>query len=194
MKEINITKHALMRYASRVYKYQIINDRTWDIWKKANEDKIETLEISLKTEFKESEYICTAAYDNNKKAEFYINKKLMMTYVVNEKNMLTCYQINFELDETGNRALLNVLLDNLKRAKLAEDNFEDKHFENKDALYKKLAVINVEIAAANSELESLKGKKNLIEQELKNIELEYKEIKDVIKVAEEKIVRSKMAI
>lgn len=28
MKEVNITKHALMRYASRVYKYQIINDRT----------------------------------------------------------------------------------------------------------------------------------------------------------------------
>ena len=43
MKEINITKHAFMRYASRVYKYQIINDRTFDIWKKQNEDKIEQI-------------------------------------------------------------------------------------------------------------------------------------------------------
>jgi len=52
MKEINITKHALMRYASRVHKANIISDRTWDIWKKANEDKIEVLEASLKEEFK----------------------------------------------------------------------------------------------------------------------------------------------
>ena len=49
MKEINITRHALMRYASRVYKYQIINDRTFDIWKKQNEDKVEGLEMDLKT-------------------------------------------------------------------------------------------------------------------------------------------------
>ena len=51
MKEINITKHALMRYASRVHKANIISDRTWDIWKKANEEKIEVLEVSLKEEF-----------------------------------------------------------------------------------------------------------------------------------------------
>lgn len=82
MKEINITKHALMRYASRVYKYQIINDRTFDIWKKQNEDKIERLETDLKIELGRLEYICTASYDTHKKAEFYINKDKMMTYVV----------------------------------------------------------------------------------------------------------------
>ena len=78
MKEINITKHALMRYASRVHKANIISDRTWDIWKKANEDKIEVLEASLKEEFKEARYINTADYEGNKKAEFYINEQLLL--------------------------------------------------------------------------------------------------------------------
>lgn len=110
MKEINITKHALMRYASRVYKYQIINDRTFDIWKKANEDKIESLETDLKAEFQEAQYICTAAYDTHKKAEFYINKDKMMTYVVVGDNMVTCYPINYDLNDEGNRAILEVLL------------------------------------------------------------------------------------
>ena len=82
MKEINITKHALMRYASRVHKANIISDRTWDIWKKANEDKIEVLEASLKEEFKEARYINTAAYEGNKKAEFYINEQLLLYLVV----------------------------------------------------------------------------------------------------------------
>ena len=59
MKEINITKHVLMRYASRVHKANIVSDRTWDIWKKQNEDKIEGLETSLKAEFQGTEYICT---------------------------------------------------------------------------------------------------------------------------------------
>ena len=78
MKEINITKHALMRYASRVHKANIVSERTWDIWKKTNEEKIEILEISLKEEFKGARHISTAAYEGNKKAEFYINEQILM--------------------------------------------------------------------------------------------------------------------
>ena len=40
----------------------------------------------------------------------------------------------------------------------------------------------------------LKGNKTLLEQELTNIGLEYEDIKTVIDVAKEKIVRSKMAL
>ncbi|WP_249526351.1 hypothetical protein [Fusobacterium nucleatum] len=94
MKEINITRHALMRYASRVHNANIVSDRTWDIWKKANEEKIQELETNLKFELGKLEYICTASYDKHKKAEFYINKEKMMTYVIVESNLVTCYPLN----------------------------------------------------------------------------------------------------
>ena len=194
MKEINITKHALMRYASRVYKYQIINDRTFDIWKKQNEDKVEGLEMDLKTEFQGTEYICTAAYDTHKKAEFYINKDKMMTYVVVGENMVTCYPINYELDAEGNKAILNILLENLKKAKIAEDNFEDNYFKEKDNLKQEKELIQAEIELLNSKLKTLKEKQARIEARQNEIAGEQVELRNIIKVAEEKIVRSKLAL
>ena len=194
MKEINITRHALMRYASRVYKYQIINDRTFDIWKKQNEDKVEGLEMDLKTEFQGTEYICTAAYDTHKKAEFYINKDKMMTYVVVGENMVTCYPINYELDAEGNKAILNILLENLKKAKIAEDNFEDNYFKEKDNLKQEKVLIQAEIELLNSKLKKLQEKRAGIESRQLEIIGEQQELRNVIKVAEEKIVRSKLAL
>ena len=194
MKEINITRHALIRYASRVYKYQIINDRTFDIWRKANEDKIERLETDLKAEFQGTEYICTAAYDAHKKAEFFINKDKMMTYVVVGGNMVTCYQINYELSDEGNKAILNVLLDNLKRARIDEDNFEDKYFKERDNLKQEKELIQAEIELLNSKLKKLQEKRAGIENRQNEIAGEQVELRNIIKVAEEKIVRSKLAL
>lgn len=194
MKEINITRHALIRYASRVYKYQIINDRTFDIWRKANEDKIERLETDLKAEFQGTEYICTAAYDAHKKAEFFINKDKMMTYVVVGENMVTCYPINYDLSDEGNKAILNVLLDNLKKARIDEDNFEDKYFKERDNLKQEKELIQAEIELLNSKLKKLQEKRAGIENRQNEIAGEQVELRNIIKVAEEKIVRSKLAL
>ena len=194
MKEINITKHALMRYASRVYKYQIINDRTFDVWRKANEDKIERLETDLKAEFQGTKYICTAAYDAHKKAEFYINKDKMMTYVVVGDNMVTCYPINYDLSDEGNKAILEVLLNNLKRARIDEDNFEDKYFKERDDLNRELGLLKAETELLNSKLKTLKEKQAKIEARQSEIAGEQIELRNIIRVAEEKIVRSKLAL
>ena len=194
MKEINITRHALMRYASRVYKYQIINDQTFDIWKKTNEDKIERLETDLKDEFQGTEYICTAAYYAHKKAEFYINKDKMMTYVVVGDNMVTCYQINYDLNDEGNKAILNVLLDNLKKARIDEDNFQDNYFKERNNLKQEKELIQAEIELLNSKLKKLQEKRAGIESRQLEIIGEQQELRNVIKVAEEKIVRSKLAL
>lgn len=194
MKEINITKHALMRYASRVHKANIVSDRTWDIWKKANNDKIEDLEKSLKTESQVAEYICTASYDSHKKAEFYINKDRMMTYVIVGDNMVTCYPIDYELDTEGNRAILEVLSNNLKRARIDEDNFEDKYFKERDDLNRELELLKAETELLNSKLKTLKEKQARIEARQNEIAGEQVELRNIIKVAEEKIVRSKLAL
>ena len=113
MKEINITKHALMRYASRVYKYKIINDRTFDIWKKQNEDKVEGL---------------------------------------------------------------------------------DKYFKERDDLNRELELLKAETELLNSKLKTLKEKQARVEARQNEIAGEQVEIRNIIKVAEEKIVRSKLAL
>ena len=183
-----------MRYASRVHKANIVSDRTWDIWKKANEEKIQELETNLKIELGRLEYICTASYDKHKKAEFYINKDKMMTYVIVESSLVTCYPINYELDAEGNKAILNILLENLKRAKIAEDNFEDNYFKERDNLKQEKELIQAEIELLNSKLKKLQDRKAGIESRQLEIIGEQQELRNVIKVAEEKIVRSKLAL
>src|SRR3712207_1381300 len=118
MKEINVTRHALMRYAARVYKAAGITDRTFDSWRKRHEQEAQELEKCLKLEFKQAEYVTTAQFEGHKKAEFYIRKDIMMTYVASGENLVTCYYIDFGLDDTGNREMLEVLFKNLRRAKI----------------------------------------------------------------------------
>lgn len=183
-----------MRYASRVRKGHIINDRTWEQWKKNHIDELPEIERELKEEMCNAIFISTGAYDGNKKADFYINEERLMTYVISGENLITCYHIDFGLDRTGNKEILQVLIDNLERSISLEEDFDEKNKEKKENLETELIVLNAEIKELNAKLDRARGQKNSLEQELKNIDLEHKELLEVIEVAKEKIVRSKMAM
>ena len=194
MKEkINISKHALMRFASKVHKNQITNEKTFEEWKKSNEDKLEDLEKDLRNEYQQSKYISTSSYDNLEKVDFFINKETMMTFLVNKNEMITCYPIDFELDHDGNVSILNVLLENLERAKEAEANFEEEHFYIKENLNRELEVVLAEMDLLNSKLKTLNEKKAIIEAKKAELIAEHSELKTLKKVAEEKIIKSKLA-
>ena len=117
-----------------------------------------------------------------------------MTYVIVESNLVTCYPIDYDLDAEGNKAILNILLGNLKRAKIAEDNFEDNYFKEKNNLKQEKELIQAEIELLNSKLKKLQEKRAGIESRQLEIIGEQQELRDLIKVAEEKIVRSKLAL
>ncbi len=194
MKNKNITNHALMRYASRVFRGHIINERTWEQWKKNHRDELPEVERKLKEDMQKAEYIATGAYEGNRKADFYINEEAMMTFIVNEDNLVTCYHIDFGLDEVGNKEMLQVLLDNIERSELAEANFEENTREKKEKIIVRLNIATAEIKELNAKLERAREEKNIADQELKKLDLQHKELLATIETAKEKIVRSKMAI
>ncbi|CAL7896842.1 HTH merR-type domain-containing protein [Fusobacterium necrophorum subsp. funduliforme] len=194
MKEINVTRHALMRYAARVYKAAGITDRTFDSWRKRHEQEAQELEKCLKLEFKQAEYVTTAQFEGHKKAEFYIRKDIMMTYVASGENLVTCYYIDFGLDDTGNREMLEVLFKNLRRAIEEEENFERKNEERLAETKNSLSKVKADLAEYGAIINKLIEKQNIFENQLKLIELEKKELSETINNAREKIVRSKKAM
>mgnify|MGYP003221081773 CR=1 FL=1 len=194
MKEINVTRHALMRYAARVYKAAGITDRTFDSWRKRHEQEAQELEKCLKLEFKQAEYVTTAQFEGHKKAEFYIRKDIMMTYVASGENLVTCYYIDFGLDDTGNREMLEVLFKNLRRAIEEEENFERKNEERVAETKNSLSKVKADLAEYGAIINKLIEKQNIFENQLKLIELEKKELSETINNAREKIVRSKKAM
>ena len=193
-KKVNVTRHAIMRYAARVYSRQIITERTFDIWKSNNEDKVEEIEKLIKEEFLNSDYITTASYDKHRKAEFYVNEEKMMTYIVADNNVVTCYKIDFELDERGNKEIYMGFKNALKRALEEEETWEL-------TCGAKIALSKNEIKIKNSEIEELEAKLNRLRAEKKLLEAEQekviatsREIKTKIYSIREKLVRSKLAI
>lgn len=193
-KKVNVTRHAIMRYAARVYSGQIITERTFDTWKSNNEDKVEEIEKLIKEEFLNSDYITTASYDKHRKAEFYVNEEKMMTYIVADNNVVTCYKIDFELDERGNKEIYMGFKNALKRALEEEETWELTSGA-------KIALSKNEIKIKNSEIEELEAKLNRLRAEKKLLEAEQekliatsREIKTKIYSIREKLVRSKLAI
>lgn len=193
-KNVNVTRHAIMRYAARVYSGQIITERTFDIWRNNNEEKVIEIEKLIKEEFAGSEYITTASYDKHRKAEFYVNEEKMMTYIVADSNIVTCYKIDFELDERGNKEIYMGFKNALKRALEEEENWELTSGA-------KIALSKNEIKLKNSEIEELESKLNRLRAEKKMLEAEQehllatsRELKAKIYSIREKLVRSKLAI
>lgn len=160
-KNVNVTRHAIMRYAARVYSGQIITERTFDIWRSNNEEKVIEIEKLIKEEFARSEYITTASYDKHRKAEFYVNEEKMMTYIVADNNIVTCYKIDFELDEKGNKEIYMGFKNALKRALEEEENWELTSGA-------KIALSKNEIKLKNSEIEELESKLNRLRAEKKD--------------------------
>ncbi|MHD0318602.1 hypothetical protein [Fusobacterium sp. THCT1E2] len=193
-KNINVTRHAIMRYAARVYSGQIITERTFDIWRNNNEEKVIEIEKLIKEEYGVSDYITTASYDKHRKAEFYVNEEKMMTYIVADNNIVTCYKIDFELDERGNLEIYLGFKNALKRALEEEENWEVTSGA-------KIALSKNEIKLKNSEIEELETKLNRLRAEKKMLEAEQehllatsRELKAKIYSIREKLVRSKLAI
>lgn len=193
-KNVNVTRHAIMRYAARVYSGQIITERTFDIWRNNNEDKVVEIEKLIKEEYADSEYITTASYDKHRKAEFYVNEEKMMTYIVADNNIVTCYKIDFELDERGNKEIYMGFKNALKRALEEEENWDVTSGA-------KIALSKNEIKLKNSEIEELEIRLNRLRAEKKMLEAEQehmlatsRELKAKIYSIREKLVRSKLAI
>lgn len=193
-KNVNVTRHAIMRYAARVFNTQVITERTYDIWKTNNEDKVIEIEKLIKEEYAESEYITTASYDRHKKAEFYLNEEKMMTYVVSDGNIVTCYKIDFELDERGNKEIYMGFKNALKRALEEEECWELTSGAKIALSTNEIKLKNAEIEETESKLNRLRAEKKMMEAEQERLMATAKEIKAKIYNIREKLVRSKLAI
>lgn len=67
---MNITDHALMRWAQRQEKEKIINQNTFKIWKSENQEKVTEYTKTLREYFLKSEYLTEGVYKD--KGQYFI--------------------------------------------------------------------------------------------------------------------------
>ena len=183
---INLTKHGILRYLQRV-KGVLVTDANYDQWKQSNQEFLEAVKKEIQSVFENSLYLTTGTYGNHKKAIYYVNKELMIIFILDGKNMVTIYKIDFNLDEVGNKEMLDVLYSNYLRLL---DEEEKVQAETEDYIKK----LNQEIQLKGSEIQSLESELHKIRTDKKELEARKENLKAITSNISQKIEGVKQKI
>lgn len=192
-KNINITKHAIVRYFNRV-RGVMVTDINYDGWKNTHQDDIEEVNRELQGLLLTAEFITTGTYGIHKKASYYIQKETMLTFVISENNLVTLYKVDYGLDLIGNKEMLEVLINNYKRLLEEEENLQKKNQKEKQSLEYQEKMLGFAIQEAEAEVQKLRAKKKEIESKRATLRTSEQSIASKINTAREKIVLSKKAL
>ena len=172
---MNITEHALMRYAQRFENENILNENAFKLWKQENEEKKEKYEKRINVLFQGAEFLTEGIYDNNKKeASFYISEEENILFVLDKgkSNLVTVYSIDFGVSFNGNKAILKEFISFIKDMEAEKEAFENKWSEEHKSLIRKK--------------KDLEYEKEEYKVKTKKIELEQQSINKQIELSNEK--------
>ncbi len=183
---MNITDHALMRWAQRIEEEHISSQVAFKDWKALNPEKAIQYEKDLREAFKKAEYLTEGIYDDRKKeySKFYIDKEAMLLYVVStEDNLVTLYYIEFVTNKAGNKNILQEFLTEILEKEKEQEEFESKKAEElkelgrrketlemqKKELREKLNLLESEQGLLNKQIETTRNRGQVLDRHIKNM-------------------------
>lgn len=158
---MNITQHALMRMLQREFDEYIINDSTFQAWKRANPDGVPKAEKELNRIFNEGEHTIVCPDIKGQVKKFKINIKDMWILVHDDAAIITAYPIEYskELTIEANKQIFTTVFET---------------FLEKQNIY-------------NKKVEELKPFINDCEKTIEQLQAEYKITKSKLEYIESRI-------
>ena len=189
---MNITDHALMRWAQRIEEDHISSQVAFKDWKALNPEKVIQYEKDLREAFKRAEYLTEGVYDNKKQlSKFYIDKEGLLLYVVGKDgNMVTLYDIDFGMSRVRNKNILVEILGEISEKEKEQQEFEQKKDEELKELGRKRQTIEMEKDELREKLGSLESDQGLINKQIENTRNKGKVLDMHIKNTYRKIIKS----
>ena len=189
---MNITDHALMRWAQRIEEDHISSQVAFKDWKALNPEKVIQYEKDLREAFKRAEYLTEGVYDNKKQlSKFYIDKESLLLYVVGKDgNMVTLYDVDFGMSKMRNKNILVEILGEILEKEKEQQEFEDKKDEELKELERKRKTIEMEKDELREKLGLLESDQGLINKQIENTRNKGKVLDMHIKNTYRKIIKS----
>ena len=189
---MNITDHALMRWAQRIEEDHISSQVAFKDWKALNPEKVIQYEKELREAFKRAEYLTEGVYDNKKQlSKFYIDKEGLLLYVVGKDgNMVTLYDIDFGMSRVRNKNILVEILGEISEKEKEQQEFEQKKDEELKELERKRKTIEMEKDELREKLGLLESDQGLINKQIENTRNKGKVLDMHIKNTYRKIIKS----
>lgn len=164
--EFNVTQHAIMRYLQRKLGETIVNDRTFETWKKTNECSEQLIKeaiVAIKKIVLNSELELDGDFNSKKQpTKYFINTEAVCISCVKEQNIVTLYELKFEpyYSQETNRSILKTLLNEYKTKELS--------VKEKERIMKELKIKNsLETDFLNEEVKKKKTELQILEERLK---------------------------
>lgn len=190
---MNITDHALMRWAQRIEEEHISSQVAFKEWKALNPEKVIQYEKDLREAFQRAEYLTEGVYDDRKKqrASFYVDKEELLLYILSkEGSLVTLYDIDFGINKAGNKVILYELLKEIKRSEKERDEFEERKEGELRELERKKKTLEMEKEELRERLNLLESEQGLINKETENTRNKGKVLDIHIKNTYRKIIKS----
>ena len=189
---MNITDHALMRWAQRIEEDHISSQVAFKDWKVLNPDKVIQYEKDLREAFKRADYLTEGVYDNKKQlSKFYIDKVGLLLYVIGKDgNMVTLYDIDFGMSRIRNKNILVEILGEILEKEKEQQEFERKKDEELKELERKRKTIEMEKDELREKLGLLESDQGLINKQIENTRNKGKVLDMHIKNTYRKIIKS----
>ena len=190
---MNITDHALMRWAQRIEEDHISSQVAFKDWKALNPEKVIQYEKDLREAFKRAEYLTEGIYDGKKKeySKFYIDKENMLLYVVSmEDNLVTLYYIEFVTNKRGNKTILKEFLGEILEKEKEQQEFESKKEEELKELGRKKETLEMEKTELREKLNLLESEQGLLNKQIETTRNRGQVLDTHIKNMYRKIIKS----
>ena len=189
---MNITDHALMRWAQRIEEDHISSQVVFKDWKALNPEKVIQYEKDLREAFKRAEYLTEGVYDNKKQlSKFYIDKEGLLLYVVGKDgNMVTLYDIDFGMSRIRNKNILVEILGEIVEKEKEQQEFEMKKDEELKELGRRKETLEMEKEELREKLGLLESDQGLINKQIENTRNKSKVLDMHIKNTYRKIIKS----
>lgn len=187
-----------MRYLQRKLSENIINDRTFEIWKKASQENTNEYIKAQKEVLKiatEATTIINGKFNNKKEpTTYYVNTEDMSVCCVKEQNITTYYELSFErfYSKETNKDILVSLIKDMEQK-------EKEHNLKKDEVNKKkketdgiLDNLNKEKELKRTELQILDEKIKEVTSNLSVFTKEFEAEDTILEIIKRRICKSEM--
>lgn len=192
----NITKHAIIRYIQRKELHEVITENTYEMWRKNHLEEDEKYRKDLMNEFENAIFLTFKPFDKIKNSEYRYNVNSMFVYILDRDtlNIVTCYPLDYGLDEEGNRDMLFVLLKHKEKVDEELKIADEKYIHDKETIMFNISKYSEEISELEKEIQLKKIIKKELEAQLNTVEATYSNIKSKKDCIIDKIVRPKFAL
>lgn len=161
----NITKHAAFRYMQRVKKdNEILTEAQFNNFVKLNPEKFEEIKKMMFEEIDQLklEFLGEYKIRNNEKSNVHLDQEKRIIYIVKDKNLVTCYKLNFVNYEESNEQIFKAFMKDI--------------FINKNKKNNLITTIEQENIKNNNSITEIELKLKKLKQEMNKLEKEKKEL------------------